>query len=109
MEIGYQKILFGKGAPIAELIAAFDGCKAVDAENNWGTPKRYTIASEVDIHVTLIPDDSVSLPDVPDASGTHAMFAALSKKYDEALARALAAEKRIKEIEGAVGGKVAAS
>lgn len=32
LKLGYQEILFGKGAPIAEIIGALDGIKAVVSE-----------------------------------------------------------------------------
>lgn len=105
IEVAYIKVLFGKGAPVAEIIAAFDGCKIVKEENNWSTPKRYTIDADAEIGVTLINDDAVSLPDVVDNSGLFEKFAQLSKDKDEAIAKVRVLEKRIKEIEGAVGGK----
>lgn len=105
VEVGYTKVLFGKGAPVAEIIAAFEGCKIVKEESGWQQPKRYLVESDAEIGVTLINEDAISLPDVVDNGGLFEKFAALSKERDAAVERARVAEKRIKEIEGAVAAK----
>lgn len=109
IEVGYTKVLFGKGAPVAEIIAAFEGCKIVKEESGWQQPKRYVVESDAEIGVTLVNEDAISLPDGPGDAGLFEKFAALSADRDKAVARALAAEKRLKEIEGAVGGKSGAT
>ena len=69
VEVGYTKVLFGKGAPVAEIIAAFEGCKIVKEESGWQQPKRYLVESDAEIGVTLINEDAISLPDVVDNGG----------------------------------------
>ena len=62
MKIGYQDVLFGKGAEVGELLEAFEGMKAVKSEG-YGAEHRYVIDGDVNIEATLIANDSVSLPD----------------------------------------------
>ena len=62
MKIGYQDVLFGKGVEVGEILAAFDGMKAVKSEG-YGAEQRYVIDGDVDIVATMIADDSVLLPD----------------------------------------------
>ncbi|HET54971.1 MAG TPA: hypothetical protein ENN33_07110 [Ignavibacteria bacterium] len=63
VEIGYNKILFGKGAKISELLEAFDGIKIIQEEGGYSEPKRYIIDRDTEVSVRLINDDSVSLPE----------------------------------------------
>lgn len=100
LKVGYQEILFGKGAPIAEIISALDGIKAVDSEG-YGESKTYKVKGDIHISVELINDNAICLPD-GDKKNEYEAFHALATEKDKLQKKVWELENKLKTIEGAI-------
>lgn len=103
LRIGYQDVLFGKGAPIAEILEVMDGIKMVDREG-YGESKRYIVKDDITVEATLINDDSVMLPD-SGKNKDYEAFHRIAKERDELVSKVCELEKKLKEIQLAVETK----
>lgn len=101
VEFDYFKVLFGKNAPIAEIISAFDGIKNVE-QKGYGETTTYEIKKDTNISIKLINDDAVCLPD--GESNDYEAFHNLAQKRDELQKRVYELENKLKEIGKTVGG-----
>ena len=101
LTLGYQKILFGKGAPVSELILAVDGARHVRQSGGYGQPKRYEIDEDSAVEVELIPEESITLPESD--SSVYDKFHAVAGERDEALKKVRELEKKLKEMTEKIG------
>ena len=99
LTLGYQKILFGKGAPVAELILAVDGAALV-TQDGYGANKRFIPEKDSNIQVELVNEDSCALPEAD--STVFDKFHEVAKQRDEAMAKVRELEKQLKAVRGAV-------
>jgi len=65
MKINYQEFLFPAGADVTEILKAADGIRVVDKDYRSGVLK---VKDDATVSFELIPDESVTLPDAPNAS-----------------------------------------
>ena len=100
LELGYQKILFGKGAPIGTILEAMDGAKIVEKEYSSGS---FTVKGDVAVSLELVPDDSVTLPDT-EKSADYEKLRELATSRDKLRTEVAQLKKHIKEIEGVANG-----
>jgi hypothetical protein len=99
MSIGYNKILFGKGAPIAALVEALDGVRVV-SQTGYGDTTKYVVGDEVCPEVIIIPDDSVTLPE--NANPVLDEYHKVATERDTLRSKVRELEAKIKAIETAV-------
>lgn len=99
LEVAYNKILFGKGASVSELISALDGAKIVDEKGGWNEPKKFIVREDAEFSCKIINDDSVELPENSD--GMYEQFHKIAQERDDAKNRVAELEKKLKEIEKA--------
>lgn len=104
LEVAYNKILFGKGAPVAELIASLDGAKLVDEKGGWGEPKKFVVKDDAEFTVKIINDDAIELPE--NSNGMYEQFHKIAQERDEAKKRVSDLEKKLKAIETATASSV---
>jgi len=97
MSFGYQKVLFGKGAPIAALLEVVDGAKLVDTD--YGS-KNIIVKEDADISFELVPEDSVHLPDTI-KSTEYEEFHKVATERDQLRAEKRQLEKQLEEIKKA--------
>ena len=91
LTVGYDKILFGKGANISSLLEAFDGAKTVKDDQPYRQPRKITIEEGAKLNVELVSDDSVCLPENHD-NELYESFHKLASERDDL-------RKKVKELE----------
>jgi len=105
LTISYTNLLFGKGAKTSEIIESLDGAVQVDEKYVEGKTKFFphifdTWGESDAIKVRIIPEDSITLPEIKDEK-LDALFN-IQKKRDESEQKNYSLENKIKELEAKI-------
>jgi len=104
LTVGYQKLLFGKGTNVSEIINSLDGAALIEEKYVEGHTKiivRSPSAYESnEIVVKLINDDSVLLPEIKDDKLD--ILLKVQKKRDESESENYDLKSKIKELEAKI-------
>lgn len=96
MQVEYTEVLFGPGAPIAEIIAAIDGAKIVNEEGPYDK-RKYVPKKDANVRFQLLADDSVALPEVSD-NGFYETYRKLANERDELRSKVKELEKKLTAV-----------
>jgi hypothetical protein len=80
-----------------EALKMLDGAIVV-REDGWGQEKKYVPATDGDITVVIVPEDSISLPDAPDQKTWVKSYQESQMKLNEAQMTIYKLNQQIKEL-----------
>lgn len=102
LKIQYYSFLFGEGANISEIISAFDKVQVVNSDG-YGKTERYTVVEDAYPELTLIPNDSVSLPE--NKSDLLERYHEVAQERDKFRQEKYELEQKLKKIEESLEGE----
>lgn len=100
MTVQYYKILFGSGANVTELLKSFDGAQVVEEKGGYGEPKKYIPTTDIDLQVSLINDDSLTLPE--NESETFEQYHKVASERDKLKTEVRELKENLKKIEASM-------
>lgn len=68
ISVGYKKLLLGDVENVGPVLSALEGAVGVDEKGGWDEPKQYVPTDDEEVKITLVPNDSLKLPENKDQS-----------------------------------------
>lgn len=94
-------VLFGKGAPVGQLLGALDGATRV-REEGYGAEKKYVPQPGENFEFSIVAEDAVALPDVGEGNVFATALTKTQGELNTKTAEVYTLKQKVKELEARI-------